>query len=67
MNTSSTNNTPTYRFLAEDIANLFYTENDIAQDEGTLGSAIYWNHVDTIEDMITHFVQSNDLTFDNSR
>ena len=67
MDTNITQNICTYRFLAEDIANLFYTKEESSKQEGSLGSINYWNHVHAIEDIVTHFVQSNDLTPDHSR
>lgn len=55
----------TYRLLAEDITNLFYELETSDNSEGGRGSISYWNHVYSIEDIITHSVQSNDLTLDN--
>lgn len=63
MNTNTTNNSA-HRFLAEDIANIFYSE-DNGHQEWSRGSISYWNHVYAIEDIITHSVQGNDLTLDN--
>ena len=55
------------RILSEDIANIFYSENKIGNIEGSRGSIEYWHCVHLIEDIITDFVQNNDLTRDNGR
>ena len=55
------------RILSEDIANIFYSENTIGNIEGSRGSIEYWHCVHLIEDVITDFVQNNDLTRDNCR
>lgn len=62
-----TKNLYAYRLLAEDIANLFYELETSDNAEGSRGSIAYWNHLHDIEDIITHFVQDNDLTLDNGR
>ena len=66
MNTNTTQDANTYRFLAEDIANLFYRKDINDRQEWSRGSLNYWNHVHGIEDIITQFVQSNGLTLDNN-
>ena len=55
------------RILSEDIANIFYSENKTSKIEGSRGSIEYWHCVHLIEDIITDFVQNNDLTRDNGR
>ena len=67
MNTNTTQDANTYRFLAEDIANLFYRKDINDRQEWSRGSLNYWNHVHNIEDMVTQFVQNNGLTLDNDR
>ena len=67
MHTNATQNTETYHFLAEDIANVFYPKEVNGQQEWSRGSINYWNHVHSIEDIITQCVQNNGLTLDNSR
>ena len=67
MNTNITQDIGTSRFLAEDIANLFYQKGANDRQEWSRGSINYWNHVHSIEDIITQFVQSNGLTLDNNR
>ena len=68
MNTNDAQDVNTYQFLAEDITNLFYQKKDMnEQQEWSLGSINYWNHVHSIEDIITQFVQINGLTPDNNK
>ena len=50
-----------YRILSEDIANIFYINTDRTKEEG-LNSSKYWEHVNTIEDVIQRFMDNDDLT-----
>ena len=52
------------RSLAEEIANTFYLKSGDTLVEGE-GSIEYWNHVHSIENIITDYVRTNDLTNEN--
>ncbi len=53
------------RSLAEQVANTFYLKDGNKPVEGIRGSIEYWNHVHTIEDLVTDYVQTNDLSNEN--
>lgn len=58
------------RSLAEEVANTFFLVDEQAKEgntpvEGIQGSIDYWNHVHSIENIITDYVQTNDLTNEN--
>lgn len=53
------------QLLAEEITNLIYLKSDEIHLEQK-GSVEYWNHMYEIQDIITNFIQYNELTSDHN-
>lgn len=53
------------QLLAEEITNLFYLKSDKIDLERQ-GSIEYWNRIHEIQDIITNFIQYNELTSDHN-